>query len=71
MALSVAQYDVLERAVASGARVAVTRRGVQWVVVAERLAVTGGRETLVARHPSTGDAMTFAVDEIQRLEVIR
>lgn len=71
MALSVEQYDVLERAVANGSRVAITRRGVQWVVVVERLVVAGGRETLKARHPSTGDAMTFAVDDIQRLEVIR
>lgn len=71
MALSVEQYDVLERAVAHGSRVAITRRGVQWVVVVERLVVAGGQETLKARHPSTGDAMTFSVDEIQRLEVIR
>lgn len=71
MAFSPGDYDVLERAVARGARVAITRRGSEWIVVAERLVVARGREVLEARHPSTGEALRFHVDEIQRIEVVR
>jgi hypothetical protein len=70
MALSHAQYDVLERAVAHRARVAVRRRGVEWVVVARRLHVEGGREALEAVHPSTGEPMRFRVEEIEHLEIL-
>lgn len=71
MAFSHAQYDVLERAVAAEQRIAVVRRGVTWIIVAQRLEYRGGREILMARHPSTGDPMSFAIDEIEHIEVIR
>ena len=70
MALSHAQYDLLERAVARGQRLAVTRRGSTWIVVAERLDIRSGTERLISRHPSTGESLTFDVDEIERLEVV-
>ncbi len=71
MALSVAQYDLLERAVTRGSRLGITRKGRQLIVVAERLVIRGGHETLVGRHPSTGDALVISVDEIERLELVR
>ena len=70
MAFAPRDYDLLEGAVAGGARVVITRRGTPWIVVAQRLTVSNGREVLEARHPSTGEAMQFLVDEIQRLEVV-
>lgn len=70
MAFSPAQYDVLERAVARGSRVIVTRRGTPWIVVARQLVVRAGRECLEARHPSTGEFMSFHIDEIDFLEVL-
>lgn len=71
MAFSPGDYDVLERAVARGGRLAVTRNGSQWIVLAQRLLVLRGREALEAKHPSTGEPMRFFVDEIQRIEAIR
>ncbi len=71
MALSVAQYDLLERAVARVTRIVVTRRGTPWIVVPLRLVIRQGKEVLEARHPSTGDGMTIAIDDIEHLEVIR
>jgi hypothetical protein len=64
-------YDVLERAVADGSRLALTRQGRQWIVLAQRLRVVKGREALEARHPSTGEPIRFFVDEIERIEAIR
>jgi predicted type IV restriction endonuclease len=71
VAFSPGDYDLLERAVARGTRVAVTRRGSQWIVVAHRLDVRRGREVFEARHPSTGEMMHFYIDEIQRIEAVR
>lgn len=71
MALSVTQYDLLERAVARGTRIVVTRRGTPWIVVPLQLVMREGKEVLQARHPSTGDSMSIAVDDIEHLEVIR
>jgi hypothetical protein len=71
MSFSPADYDLLERAVAREQRIAVTRRGVEWIIIAQSLEVRAGREVLLARHPSTGDPMTFTIDDIQRIEVVR
>ncbi|MGQ0647267.1 MAG: hypothetical protein ACT4P7_06820 [Gemmatimonadaceae bacterium] len=71
MALSPKDYDLVERAVARGSRVAITRRGTQWIVVAQRLTLVRGREVLDARHPSTGEPMNFAVDDIEHIEVVK
>jgi hypothetical protein len=70
--LSPAQYDQLEKAVARGERVAIRRRGGSaFIVIPLRLRISSARETIEARHPSTGDAMTFDVDEIAEFEVVR
>lgn len=71
MTFSPRDYDVLERAVADGSRLALTRQGRQWIVLAQRLRVVKGREALEARHPSTGEPIRFFVDEIERIEAIR
>jgi hypothetical protein len=71
MALSVSQYDLLERAVAHGTRIVVTRRGTPWIVVPLVLVIRQGKEVLQARHPSTGDGMTIVIDDIEHLEVVR
>jgi hypothetical protein len=64
------QYDLLERAITEKRRIAVMRRGTEYVVVPSRLAVDGGREALQARHPS-GSTMTFYIDEVQSIEVVK
>ena len=65
------QYDALERAITDGSRIAVYRRGTEYVVVPQRLRVAGGREAVEATHPTTGDAITLYIDEVDSIEVVR
>ena len=67
---SPADYNQLEAAITSGARVAVLRPGGELVVVPRRLAMRGGRELIEALHPATGEVVTFMLDEIDGIEVV-
>ena len=69
--LTTAQYDALERAVSRQQRIAVYRRGTEFVVVPLALRVRDGREAIEARNPITGDAMTLYLDELESFEVVR
>jgi hypothetical protein len=71
MDMTTRQYDDLERALADGKRVSVYRRGTEYVVVPRRLRPHGGREALDATHPTTGERMTFYIDEMDGFEVVR
>ncbi|HVE78394.1 MAG TPA: hypothetical protein VNA89_06015 [Gemmatimonadaceae bacterium] len=64
-------YDALERAIVLGERIAVFRRGTEYVVVPSRLRVAGGREAIEATHPTTGEPITLYVDELDSLQVVR
>lgn len=64
------QYDRLERAVTQGHRIVVHRRGTEYVVVPLALKVRGGREVIEARNPTTGDAMSLVVDELDAIEMV-
>jgi hypothetical protein len=64
------EYELLERAVLSGRRIAVFRRGTEFIVIPERLRVAGGRESIEARNPTTGDHLTLFLDELDRFEVV-
>jgi len=68
--LSVRQYDALERAITRGQRIAVYRRGTEYVVLPERLVHRDRRECIEARHPTTGDRITLWLDEADSLEVV-
>ena len=68
--LTTQQYDALESAVASGRRIAIWRRGTEYVVVPDRLRTDSGRELIEARNPTTGDRMKLYVDEIDGFEVV-
>lgn len=65
------QYDALERAITEGSRIAVYRRGTEYVVVPMRLRVADGREAVEATHPTTGESMTLWIDEVDSIEVVR
>ena len=65
------QYDILESAIMNGGRIATYRRGTEFVVVPTRLRVIAGREAVEATHPTTGQAMTFFLDEIDTIEVVK
>ncbi len=64
------QYDNLERAVTAGRRIAIWRRGTEYVVVPDRLRLSDGRERIEARNPTTGDRLVIYVDEIDHFEVV-
>jgi hypothetical protein len=69
--LTVKQYDALERAIVDASRVAILRRGTEFLVIPERLVLEQGAEVIVARHPTTGVRMTLRLDEVDRLEVVK
>jgi hypothetical protein len=65
------QYDALERAIANGTRIVVYRRGTEFVVIPTRLVLVSGRESIEARHPTTGERITLFVDEVDSIDVVR
>jgi hypothetical protein len=69
--LSHEQYETLERAVLNGQRIVVYRRGTEYLVVPDRIAVHGSREAIEARNPTTGDHLTLFIDELDAFEVVR
>ena len=70
MALTYRQYDALESAVARGHRIAVQRRGTEYVVIPLSLSVRQGREVIEARNPTTGDSMSLFIDELESIETL-
>lgn len=66
--LTTRQYDILERALTDGRRIVVMRRGTEFIVIPERLRLTGGRESIEARNPTTGDRLVLYLDEVDTIE---
>jgi len=64
------QYDHLERAIIDGTRISLYRRGTEYVVIPVALQTVNGKESVLATHPTTGERMTFVLDEIDRFEVV-
>lgn len=64
------QYERLERAVSRSQRIAVARRGTEFILIPLALRSLDGREVIDARNPTTGDAMTLFVDELDALETL-
>lgn len=65
------QYDLLERAIQNGRRIAAFRRGTEYLVVPTRLRMISGREAVEATHPTTGDEITLYLDEMDSFEVVK
>ena len=63
------QYDMLERAIADGRRIAIYRRGTEYMVVPIRMKMSA-REAVEAMHPTTGERLTLYIDEIEGFEVV-
>jgi hypothetical protein len=64
------RLDQLERATRDGRRVALERRGTEYVVTAVRLTQIAGREALVGRLPMTGEEMAFVLDDVEGFMVL-
>ncbi len=69
--LSPHQYDALERAIVEGQRIAVWRRGTEYIVIPTAIGARAGRETIEARHPTTGESLTLVIEEVEEIEVVR
>ncbi len=64
------RYDQLERAARDGRRVALSRRGNEYVVVALAVRTAGSKEVLRGRLPMTGEELEFPLEEIDSLDFL-
>jgi hypothetical protein len=64
------QYNRLEAALSGSRRIRVSRRGIEYVLVPLAIRTHERREVIDTRHPTTGDAMTLFLDELDFLEVV-
>jgi hypothetical protein len=69
-ALTPESLDALEVAVREHRRVALRRRGTEYVVVAERLETTGRDDVLAGRLPMTGEILTFQLRDLESFAVL-
>jgi hypothetical protein len=64
------RMDQLETAARRGQRVALSRRGTEYVVVALRVTSEGRNDVLVGFLPMTGEELTFRLDQIDSFQVV-
>jgi uncharacterized protein with PhoU and TrkA domain len=64
------RMDQLENAARKGMRVALTRRGTEYIVVAVKVTSVGRHEALIGRLPMTGEELTFRLEDIDSFQVI-
>jgi predicted DNA-binding transcriptional regulator YafY len=64
------RMDQLETAARRGQRVALSRRGTEYVVVALRVTSEGRNDVLVGFLPMTGEELTFRLDQIDSYQVV-
>jgi hypothetical protein len=62
--------DQLERAARDGRRVAIVRRGTEYVVFARRVESKNSQERLVGILPMTGDEIVFELTQVEGFQVI-
>lgn len=64
------RLDQLENAVRNGKRIAVSRRGNEYIVIATRITSVSNRDAVVGRLPMTGEEMTFMLDDVDGLTIL-
>jgi uncharacterized protein with PhoU and TrkA domain len=62
--------DRLENAARKNLRVAVRRRGTEYIVTARRLTTVGGRDALIGHLPMTGEELTFRLEDLEEFQII-
>jgi hypothetical protein len=62
--------DQLESAARRGQRVALSRRGTEYIVVALRVTTEDQHEVLIGRLPMTGEDLRFRLDQIDSFQVV-
>jgi hypothetical protein len=64
------RMDQLENAARRGLRVALSRRGTEYIVVALRMGSDNQHEAFVGWLPMTGEELTFRLNDIESFQVI-
>ncbi len=64
------RMDQLENAARRGLRVALSRRGTEYIVVAQRVTTVEQHDALVGWLPMTGEELTFRLEDIESFQVI-
>jgi uncharacterized protein with PhoU and TrkA domain len=64
------RMDQLEHAARNGLRVALSRRGTEYIVVALRVTSVDQHDALIGRLPMTGEDLTFRLGDIDTFQVI-
>jgi hypothetical protein len=64
------RMDQLESAARRGQRVALSRRGTEYIVVALRVTTEDQHEVLIGRLPMTGEDLRFRLDQIDSFQVV-
>ena len=64
------RMDRLESAARRGLRVALSRRGTEYIVVARRVTTLGMKEAFIGHLPMTGEDIVFFLNDIEDFHVI-
>jgi uncharacterized protein with PhoU and TrkA domain len=64
------RMDQLERAAREGLRVALSRRGTEYIVVAVQVTSMDQHEALIGRLPMTGENLVFRLNDLESFQVI-
>ena len=62
--------DQLERAARDGRRIALMRRGTEYIVVARRVTTLDRSDAVVGWLPMTGEELVFRLEEIDAFQVV-
>jgi uncharacterized protein with PhoU and TrkA domain len=64
------KMDQLELAAREGRRIAISRRGTEYIVVARRLTVVDRHDAVIGWLPMTGEELVFRLNEIESFQVV-
>ncbi len=64
------RLDQLERAIRDGRRVAIMRRGSEYIVIPARMTSHDNRDAVVGRLPMTGEELVFILVEVEQFQVL-
>ena len=64
------RLDQLERAIRDGRRVAIMRRGTEYIVIPTRMTHRENHDAFVGRLPMTGEELVFVLTEVEAFQVL-
>ena len=64
------KLDQLERAARDGRRVALFRRGTEYIVTVVRVTTSENRDAVIGRVPMTGEEMTFVLEDLEGMQLL-